>query len=254
MKLVGRTSIATFFSFFCFPSSLKMAVYVVIGAKGGTGREIVKRLIEKPASEVCDPEASSYTCALDTCLEQTSTTTISNENRYRKSGRWCEIRAPSLKALCQPTRVSRSLLAMQGDVCVCVCACVCTVLAFVCAWCLCLLCLCDCVWWALLFYLQPKNACTRIVSVARHHQRPAKRLQGYICIFDEIGHTFCMRVPYRQKHKPNLRLQKNILKCLYLFPRFPSTRAPAKRTRLKRRLQELRQFFSLRQASNSFSF
>jgi hypothetical protein len=119
-----------------------MAVYVVIGAKGGTGREIVKRLIEKPASEVCDPEASSYTCALDTCLEQTSTTTISNENRYRKSGRWCEIRAPSLKALCQPTRVSRSLLAMQGDVCVCVCACVCTVLAFVCAWCLCVCCVC----------------------------------------------------------------------------------------------------------------
>lgn len=54
-----------------------MAVYVVIGAKGGTGREIVKRLIEKPASEVSDPEASSYTSVLDICLEQTSSTTIS---------------------------------------------------------------------------------------------------------------------------------------------------------------------------------
>ncbi len=49
-----------------------MAVYVVIGAKGGTGREIVKRLIEKPASEVSDPEASSYTIVLDICLEQTT--------------------------------------------------------------------------------------------------------------------------------------------------------------------------------------
>ena len=29
-----------------------MSIFVVIGAKGGTGCEIVKRLIEKPASEV----------------------------------------------------------------------------------------------------------------------------------------------------------------------------------------------------------
>ncbi len=232
-----------------------MAVYVVIGAKGGTGREIVKRLIEKPASEVSDPEASSYTCALDTCLEQTST------KRFRmKIG----LGSPGAGARSEhyPCRSFADRCASQDPcwrckvMCVCVCVCVCTVLAAcVFAWCLCVcVCLCDCVWWALLFYLQPKNACTRIVSVARHHQRPAKRLQGYICIFDEIGHTFCMRVPYRQKHKPNLRLQKNILKCLYLFPRLPSTRAPAKRTRLKRRLQELRQFFSRRQASNSFSF
>jgi len=41
-----------------------MSAYVVIGAKGGTGAEIVKRLLEKPVAEVglCGAETLFAAC------------------------------------------------------------------------------------------------------------------------------------------------------------------------------------------------